>query len=227
MTRDHPPLLLVCALGVERLALARSPARRPPPGAPVALLRTGMGPEAARRAVTRALGTPTLRGAAVLATGFCAGLRPGMRPGDLIVADRTGTPTDHTPCADPDALAEDLARLLPRHTVHRGPLLGTDHVVRGRERDALRAGGAAGVDMESAVTLATARALPTTAGDPGGAGATVPSRRVAAVRVIVDAPGHELLRPGTLTGGVSAFRALRSALPAFFDWHRSSLLPRR
>ncbi|MGW7557745.1 1-hydroxy-2-methyl-2-butenyl 4-diphosphate reductase, partial [Streptomyces rimosus] len=49
----------------------------------------------------------------------------------------------------------------------------------------------------------------------------------AAVRVIVDAPEPELVRIGTLRGGMSAFRVLRSILPVFFEWHRSLLLPRR
>ncbi|GAV41774.1 hypothetical protein Saa2_04688 [Streptomyces acidiscabies] len=35
----------------------------------------------------RVLGDPVLAGAAVLATGFCAGLAPGMHPGDLVVAE--------------------------------------------------------------------------------------------------------------------------------------------
>ncbi|MEU1025521.1 hypothetical protein ABZ366_26265, partial [Streptomyces sp. NPDC005904] len=56
----------------------------------------------------------------------------------------------------------------------------------------------------------------------------VPFRRpVAAVRVVVDAPQYELVRIGTVRGGISAFRVLRAVLPAFFEWHRSSLLPRR
>ncbi|MFV2119305.1 1-hydroxy-2-methyl-2-butenyl 4-diphosphate reductase, partial [Streptomyces sp. Act-28] len=102
---------------------------------------------------------------------------------------------------------------LPGRAVHRGPLTGSDHVVRGRERAALHATGALAVDMESAATLHAALA----AGP----------RAVAAVRVIVDAPEHELVRIGTLRGGVSAFRVLRAALPAFREWHRSLPLPRR
>ncbi|MGO4747586.1 1-hydroxy-2-methyl-2-butenyl 4-diphosphate reductase, partial [Streptomyces sp. 2MCAF27] len=98
-----------------------------------------------------------------------------------------------------------------RGTVHTGPLAGSDHVVRGAERARLHATGAIAVDMESAATLRSAVA----------AGV----RPVAAVRVIVDAPEHELVRIGTLRGGISAFRVLRTILPAFFTWHRSSLLP--
>jgi len=97
--------------------------------------------------------------------------------------------------------------------VHTGPLTGSDHVVRGQERADLRATGAIAVDMESASTLLSAvRAEP---------------RPVAAVRVVVDAPEHELVRIGTVRGGISAFRVLRAVLPAFYEWHRSLLLPWR
>ncbi|MET9296542.1 1-hydroxy-2-methyl-2-butenyl 4-diphosphate reductase [Streptomyces sp. NPDC003077] len=204
-----PPLLVACALGVERFAL-RGPGRF---GA--LLLRTGMGPYAADRAVTAALaaGAPAEH-AAVLATGFCAGLVPGMRPGDVVVAEAT---RDHRPDA-PEVACRDNAPLLDALrrrglTVHTGLLRGSDHVVRGAERAALRRTGAVAVDMESAATLRAA----TRDGD----------RPVAAVRVIVDAPRHELLRLGTVRGGISAFRVLRSVLPVFFEWHRSLSLPRR
>ncbi|MCG7526514.1 1-hydroxy-2-methyl-2-butenyl 4-diphosphate reductase, partial [Streptomyces sp. OfavH-34-F] len=142
-----------------------------------------------------------------------AGLAPGMHPGDLVVASETRDAGDRVPCAGTDLLAAALAGALPGRTVHTGPLTGSDHVVRGHERAELRATGAIAVDMESAATLRTAlRAGP---------------RPVAAVRVVVDAPEHELVRIGTVRGGISAFRVLRAVLPAFHEWHRSSLLPRR
>ncbi|MEU6928708.1 1-hydroxy-2-methyl-2-butenyl 4-diphosphate reductase [Streptomyces sp. NPDC046385] len=210
-----PPLLIACALGIERLALrggARGAERAGAP-APVSVLRTGMGPAHARRAVSRALEAEAWRDAAVIASGFCAGLAPGMHPGDLIVADETRGPDGVTPCTGTELLVKALARAVPGRTVHTGPLTGSDHVVRGPERAALAAGGAVAVDMESAATLRTA-----VASGP---------RPVAAVRVVVDAPEHELVRIGTVRGGISAFRVLRAVLPAFFEWHRSLLLPRR
>ncbi|MFD7710693.1 1-hydroxy-2-methyl-2-butenyl 4-diphosphate reductase [Streptomyces sp. NPDC059786] len=211
---DQPvavPLLIACALGIEHLALRSGD--RGGAGGPVTVLRTGMGPKAAERSVTRVLGDPALRAAAVLATGFCAGLAPGMHPGDLVVAEETRDPRGVTACAGTDLLAGELTRTLPGRTVHRGPLAGSDHVVRGPERGALLATGAIAADMESAATLHSAM--------------RVGARAVAAVRVVVDAPEHELVRIGTVRGGISAFRVLRSVLPAFFEWHRSSLLPRR
>jgi len=206
---EPAPLLIACALGIERLAL-----RRGTRGAgPVSVLRTGMGPEAARAAVTRTLADPLWGDAAVLATGFCAGLAPGMHPGDLVVAEETRDPRGVTRCVGTELLVKELVRAVPGRTVHTGPLTGSDHVVRGHERSELLATGAIAVDMESAATLLSA--------------VRTGVRPVAAVRVVVDAPEHELVRIGTLRGGISAFRVLRSVLPAFVEWHRSLLLPRR
>ncbi|OII65356.1 1-hydroxy-2-methyl-2-butenyl 4-diphosphate reductase [Streptomyces sp. CC53] len=208
-TAGSGPLLVACALGIERLAL-----RGGPGAATTTVLRTGMGPAHARRAVAEALRPDgPLHGAAVIASGFCAGLAPGMHPGDLVVADATRGPLGTTLCTATGPLAAALARAMPGRTVHTGPLLGTDHVVRGRERAALHATGAVAVDMESAATLHAALA----AGP----------RPVAAVRVVVDAPQHELVRIGTVRGGISAFRVLRAVRPVFLEWHRSLLLPRR
>ncbi|MFD3535843.1 1-hydroxy-2-methyl-2-butenyl 4-diphosphate reductase [Streptomyces sp. NPDC058664] len=214
-----PPLLVACALGIEQLAL-RSGDRAGAPG-PVTVLRTGMGPDRARRAVSRALGEERWRDAAVIASGFCAGLAPGMHPGDLVVADETRGPDGTTPCTGTELLVKALVRAVPGRAVHTGPLTGSDHVVRGPERGALRATGAIAVDMESAATLRTAR------GAFAGVGVGPDARPVAAVRVVVDAPEHELVRIATVRGGISAFRVLRAVLPAFFEWHRSFLLPRR
>ncbi|MGW0705480.1 phosphorylase family protein [Streptomyces sp. NPDC002643] len=242
------PLLIACALGIERLALRggvrafggdrggvrapggdrggvrafggdrggarRSDGGRGGAGGPVTVLRTGMGPKAAERAVTRRLADPDYADAAVLATGFCAGLAPGTHPGDLVVAEATWGPDGAvTPCVGTERLVKELSRAVPGRTIHTGPLIGSDHVVRGQERADLFATGAIAVDMESAVTLHCA--------------VRSGARPVAAVRVVVDAPEHELVRIGTLRGGISAFRVLRAVLPAYHEWHRSLLLPRR
>ncbi|SDM96250.1 phosphorylase family protein [Streptomyces wuyuanensis] len=215
-----PPLLIACALGIERLAL-RAGGRGGAPG-PVTVLRTGMGPKNTERALARALGDGTqgreaapgaAPAAGVIASGFCAGLAPGMHPGDVVVAEETRGPWGITPCTATDVLTAALTRAVPGRTVHTGPLTASDHVVRGQERAELAATGAIAVDMESAATLHSALR----------AGV----RPVAAVRVVVDAPEHELVRIGTVRGGISAFRVLRAVLPAFYEWHRSLLLPRR
>ncbi|MER5181113.1 1-hydroxy-2-methyl-2-butenyl 4-diphosphate reductase [Streptomyces sp. NPDC002896] len=210
-SKESPPLLVACALGIERFALRTG--ERTGAAGPVTVLRTGMGPKAAERAVTRALADEALREAAVVATGFCAGLAPGMHPGDLVVAEETRDPDGTTPCVGTELLVRELVRAVPGRTVHIGPLTGSDHVVRGQERSELLAKGAIAVDMESAATLRSA--------------VRVGPRPVAAVRVVVDAPEHELVRIGTVRGGISAFHVLRSVLPVFFEWHRNLLLPRR
>ncbi|MFF2329397.1 MULTISPECIES: 1-hydroxy-2-methyl-2-butenyl 4-diphosphate reductase [unclassified Streptomyces] len=207
------PLLIACALGIEKFALRSGRGRAGEAAGPVTVLRTGMGPKAAEAAVSRVLGEDRAPGTAVLASGFCAGLSPGMHPGDLVVAAETRESGHSTVCAGTSLLAEALARTVPGRTVHTGPLTGSAHVVRGHERAELRATGAIAVDMESAATLRAAlRSGP---------------RPVAAVRVVVDAPEHELVRIGTIRGGISAFRVLRAVVPAFYEWHRSLLLPRR
>lgn len=213
-----PPLLLVCALGIERRALRAGL----PPGAPARVLRTGMGPRAARRTALRAF--EGLRGAegagacAVLVSGFCAGLAPGMLPGDVVVAAEVRETGESTVACSG---AEPLSRALRDRgfTVHTGPLVCSDHVVRGRERAALHAGGALAVDMESGPVLRTA--LETAPGEDGPSGAG--RRPVAVVRVVVDTPEHELLRPGTLRTGLTAYRALRALVPALLDWHGTVL----
>jgi Phosphorylase superfamily len=202
--RSPGPLLVACALGVERAAL-RGVERLGATGA-VALLRTGMGPRSAERAVTDALrGDPALRAAAVLVTGFCAGLTRGLEPGDVVVDDRSD---------EAGRLAEAVARhvRVPAR-VHIGEIADSDHVVRGAERAALGATGAVAVDMESAAVRRAALA--------------VGPRPVAAVRVVVDTPRHELVRVATLRTGCTAFRVLKSLIPAFHVWHRSTELPWR
>jgi nucleoside phosphorylase len=213
---DRGPLLIACALGIERLALRRFGTAPAGAEGPVTVLRTGMGPQAAERAVERALlDEREPGGTSVVATGFCAGLMPGMHPGDLVVADETRDATGRTECNGTELLADALR---PYGTVHVGPLAGSAHIVHGLARAALHTTTAAvAADMESAATLRTAR----------HASVHGRQRPVAAVRVVVDAPGHELIRPGTLRGGISAFRVLRGVMPAFLEWHRSLLLPWR
>jgi nucleoside phosphorylase len=201
MGQAGPPLLIVCALRMERFAL-RWGERRTTVADRVTVVSTGMGPRAAERAVTDALSGPALSDAVVLTTGFCAGLAPGMLPGDVVVAEQA---------LDSEALA--AAVRAAGHTVHIGRLAESDHVVRGAERATLRATGAIAVDMESAAMARAALAQG--------------PRAVAAARVVVDTPEYELVRVGTLRTGITAFRVLRDLLPAFLEWHRTTALHRR
>jgi nucleoside phosphorylase len=200
----RPPLLVVCALRIERFALRGGVARSGTEG--VTVLRTGMGPRNADRAVRQALHEPQTADASVVTTGFCAGLATGMRPGDVVVAD-----DGHGSAELTAAIKAVLAGT--GHTVHSGTLAESDHVVRGAERAALAATGAIAVDMESAAMRRAALAQ--------GA------RQVAAARVVVDTPEYELVRVGTLRTGIIAFRVLRDLVPALLEWHRTTALPRR
>ena len=78
-----------------------------------------------------------------------------------------------------------------------GTIVSVSKIAVGERRAQLLAGGALAVDMESAWLAA------------GAAG-----RPFAVVRVVLDSPSHELLRPGAALGAVRASRALRRATAA-------------
>ncbi|NVI86400.1 1-hydroxy-2-methyl-2-butenyl 4-diphosphate reductase, partial [Actinomadura sp. BRA 177] len=86
-------------------------------------------------------------------------------------------------------------------SVQVGPLVTTVRVVHGAERARLAAQGARVADMESAVVAARGGGLP-----------------VAAVRVVVDGPGHPLWRPGTIGRGLAVRRVLARTGPALERW---------
>jgi nucleoside phosphorylase len=190
------PLLLACALGAERWALRRADRTEG-----VRLLRTGMGARRAGHSVSRALAQGAYAPRALLFAGFGAAVGPGINPGDVIVAtevrDTVGGPVELPDCA---ALADALegAGL----TVHTGPLHTADRVVRGAQRSVLHRDGVLCVDMETSAAL---HRLP-------------PGLPAAAVRVVVDTPDRELLRPGTLVHGLRAWRALRASAPVLAAW---------
>ena len=190
------PLLLACALGAEQWAL-----RRAGRTADVRLLRTGMGARRAGRSVSGILPPGAHAPRAFLYAGFGAAVGPGIGSGDIVVAtevrDTLGEPVELPGCGE-------LAAALTRSglTVHRGPLYTADRIVRGDQRSALHADGVLCVDMETAAAL---RPLP-------------PDVPAAAVRVIVDTPEQELLRPGTLVHGLRAWRVLRAAAPVLAAW---------
>jgi 4-hydroxy-3-methylbut-2-enyl diphosphate reductase len=188
---DRPALVIAAPLRLEALAL-----RGAVPGA--RLLRTGMGP---RRASAAAAALERSGGAGALAVaGLCAGLDPRMRPGDVVVASEVRGP-DGTVACDRAGL---LVAALERRGLHAllGPLLSVDHVVRGEERARLLATSAIAADMESAFL----------------AGAVAGGGLLAVLRVVVDAPGRELKRPGLVAAAARALRVLRRSAPALQDW---------
>ncbi len=164
--------------------------------------RTGMGPDRAK-AAARSLGAAP--GDALLVLGFCGGLGGDSRPGDVVVAEDVVAATDegHSPaevrCHGVEALTGALeGRGLD---VRRGRVVCVSRLALGERRSELFAGGALAVDMES-VWLAP------------GAGA----RPFAVVRVVLDSPSHELMRPQAAAGAVRAARVLRRVAAALHDW---------
>lgn len=155
--------------------------------------KTGMGPDRAKVAAGELAGHA---GRAMLVLGFCGGLDATSVPGEVIVAEEVyaavdeGHPEERVRCE----LAQELVvRLTGRGMkVRVGKLVCVSRLALGERRAELHAGGAIAVDMES-VWLAP------------GAG----ERPFGVVRVVLDSPEHELLRPRAALGAIRAAWALR------------------
>lgn len=133
------PIVVVCALELERRALAGLER----PGVEIHV--SGMGPDLARALGERLTERP-LR--AMIATGFCGALIPRLEPGEVIVAEQVV----HENTGDVFA-ADDL--MLAAAVGRRGTLVSASEVARTpADRAALQ--GLA-VDMESAALARAAR----------------------------------------------------------------------
>jgi 4-hydroxy-3-methylbut-2-enyl diphosphate reductase len=189
-------VLVAAPLALEE-ALIRSAVRG------VHVRKTGMGPA---RSLAAAAALSREPGDALLVLGFCGGLDAESRPGEVIVADEVLAAADegHEPVR---ASCDGAGQLLDALTdaglsVRRGPIVGVAKIATGERREQLRATGALAVDMESAWLAA------------GAAG-----RPFAVVRVVLDSPSHELMRPQALAGALTAARVLRrAAAVALGDW---------
>lgn len=186
-------VLIASPLGIEG-ALVRSAWR----GARVR--KTGMGTEKSIAAAGRLAREPA---EALLVLGFCGGLDARSRPGEVIVATEVYSAADegHTPervgCVDAERLT---ATLRERGLEARsGPMVCVSKIAVGERRARLLADGALAVEMES-VWLAGA------------------DRPMAVVRVVLDSPSHELMRPRAAFSAVRAARALRMVASALHDW---------
>ncbi len=188
-------LLIAAPLRLEAL-LIRSAAR----GARVRT--TGMGPRRSRAAAGTLLAEP---GHALLVVGFCGGLDEHSRPGEVVVAEGVLAATDEGHSEQEIACrgAPELAAILAGSglVVRSGRVVCVSRLALGERRAELRASGAIAVDMES-VWLAP------------GAG----ERPFAVVRVVLDSPRHELLRPQAAAGAMRAARALRKVATALQGW---------
>jgi 4-hydroxy-3-methylbut-2-enyl diphosphate reductase len=189
-------LLIAAPLRIEA-ALISSAAR----GARVR--KTGMGTERARSAARALAGE---KGDGVLVLGFCGGLDARSVPGEVIVAeevyaasDEGHSPDEHIVCASAQQLASMLRDRGMR--VRSGKIVCVSRLAVGERRAQLHSGGAIAVDMES-VWLA-----------PAAAG-----RPFAVVRVVLDSPTYELLRPQAAVGAVRAARTLRRVAAALHEW---------
>ena len=168
------------------LRLEAAAARRGARGATV--VRTGMGPERARRFATgRNAATPAVGGqalparvpprrAAAVVLGLAGATCDSSAPGDVIVAEAVHGPG--RPRLPDGEVAEAVESHLTEAglAVRRGGLCSVERPARGPERDSLRGAGALAADMESWWLMEA---------DPAP---------LAVVRVICDTPTAELVR---------------------------------
>ena len=164
--------------------------------------KTGMGPHRSR-AAARELDSRAAR--ALLVVGFCGGLDETSVPGEVIVAEEVyAAPDENHP--EPPVRCDLAGPLVARLTglglkVRVGRVVCVSRIAVGERRGELHSSGAIAVDMES-VWL--------------GAGAA--GRPFGVVRVVLDSPSHELIRPQAVGGALRAARALRKVAAALQDW---------
>lgn len=118
------------------------------------------------------IGQPARFGGAVISCGLCGGLRFGLPAGAVIIPDSVSTVAGSFVACDSTLVAALVAGarrvgIEPERTL----LVSADRVVTHDERRALALRGYAAVDMETAF---------------------IDAPRVAAVRVVLDSPEHEI-----------------------------------
>jgi 4-hydroxy-3-methylbut-2-en-1-yl diphosphate reductase len=191
-----PQLLILAPLRIEVRALRRGVRS-------TAVIRTGMGPEAAARAGERVVALAG--GGPVAVAGFCGALRPEIRTGDVIVASEVrGTGGVMSLPAAP-AVAEALRSA--GLTVHVGPIVGADRVAFGARRTRAAADGSIGVDMESYWLLK----------EYAGGGVQTAGPAVV-VRAVSDTAGAGFLGGMLPTGWLRAYRSLARVAAALEVW---------
>jgi nucleoside phosphorylase len=231
----NPAAGLLVALHAERRALERRlrDARRAQmdgrpvafgnlAGQPVVLIQAGLGPERARAAGRLAVGRLDCR--SLWSLGLAGGLDPALRTGDLVLAERVGTP-DHLAPGRPAAAA--VAASLPGIAMHVGAIISVDApACTPEEKAALRRSSRAlVVDMEAAgvAEAAEAAGVPWLAFkavlDP--ADMAVPPALLAAAgpagNLCPAALLRSLCRPGSLAAAWTLGRRSRAALRRLAD----------
>jgi 4-hydroxy-3-methylbut-2-enyl diphosphate reductase len=185
------PLRVITALRSEYLALTGQVGD-------ARLERCGMGPA---RVAEWLPSLTTFNNGALVVAGVAGGLSHELRAGDVVVASEVRDVGGRTLLRAAAPLAAELRAIGLR--VHVGPIVSTDHIVSGPEREKLRETGALAVDMESAALVRE-----------------VAKRDVcvAVVRVIVDTAHMPLARFSTVAAGMRALQVLRRTGPAFEKW---------
>jgi len=187
-------LTVLAPLRLEALALRRG---LRDPGSQV--VRTGMGPERSREAVTRFVAQSHKHGSGPLAvSGVCGGVQAGLRAGDVVVATALRT-------AAGDVRELPGAAVLAKAVESRGlrcitgAILSVEGLTRAKDVDVVA------VDMESAWLAAAAGERP-----------------FAVLRVVADAGGRSPYHPRTAVDGARALAVLRKAAPALEEWARAA-----
>jgi 4-hydroxy-3-methylbut-2-enyl diphosphate reductase len=189
-------LVIAAPMRIEA-ALIRSAAR----GARVHT--TGMGARRSRAAASSLREQPA---DGLLVLGFCGGLDEQARPGDVVVAEEVWA-ADEQPGEGERIRCEGAAQLAMAVAgkglrVRCGPVVSVRRLALGQRRAELHAAGAIAVDMESAWLAQGASGRP-----------------LGVVRVVLDSPSHELMRPAIVVSGPRAARALRRvAAAAVHGW---------
>jgi 4-hydroxy-3-methylbut-2-enyl diphosphate reductase len=164
------------------------------------VIRTGAGPARSQASALRLMGS---QDSALAVAGVCGGVDPELQPGDVIVASELQGGKGTHKLTAPEALVDALRAL--GTAAKLGPIRSEDHIVRKAEREHLRESGAIAVDMES-------RWLAEAAGE----------RPFTVLRVVIDTPHRELLRPGAIPDSLRALATLRRIAPALETWAKTT-----
>jgi len=195
-------LLILAPLRIEARALRRGVRS-------AAVVRTGMGPEAAARSGRRVVALAG--GGPVAVAGFCGGLRPNIRTGDVIVASEVRGPGGVVSLPSAPAVAEALRSA--GLTVHVGPMASSDRVAFGSRRAGAAADGSIGVDMESFWLLEDYAGFQV----QDGAHA-LPLGAAAVVRAVSDTAGGRFFGGMLPAGWLGAYRSLARVGAALEVW---------
>jgi 4-hydroxy-3-methylbut-2-enyl diphosphate reductase len=185
-------LAVLAPLSIEALAL-RCGLRE------ARVIRTGAGPRRSQSSALRLAGSSD---SALAVAGVCGGVDAVLQPGNVVVASELQGGAETRKLANAETLVSALRNL--DIEAHLGPIRSEDHIVLGAERERLCKEGAIAVDMES-------RWLAEAAGD----------RPFAVLRVIIDTPHRELLRPRAILDSLRALATLRRIAPALEAWSRT------